>query len=513
MTAPATGAGLAGGRQDAALAPYVRALRSHKLVVLIATVLAVAAAIAWTSVRSPEYKASARILVSPLPSDDSTFLGLQVVRETPGDPARTIQTAASLVDSPEAARGVATALGEGWTVRRVRDAVDVKPEGQSNILDITATAESAQLAARLASSFAQNALEARADRLKKEAGALVTRLRQEQQNATPNTQESAELAARISDLQPLADGSDPTLSLSQLAVAPSSPEGAPAWLLALFAAIAGFTIGITAALLMELLDRRVRDEDSLLELLPLPVLTRVPRMSSSVRKRLPLGPLSAPPTVREAYRTLAVQIDSQPQPPRTIMVTSGTNSDGKTTSAINLAFALLGTGHRVVLIDLDLRKPDVGRLLGVEPKYPLASVVAGAQTLSDLVVPAPEAPTLGVIAAAPGGADVVALEAVNRSLTELLREARDLADYVVLDTAPLGEVSDALRLATEADDVIIAARPGNTDRANIEFMRDLLDRSGVRPSGFVLLGMQSPVPSSYYYAYGSLGQKPDGVPS
>ena len=513
MAAPATLPGQAGERQDAALGPYLRALKAHKLLVALATLLAIGAAVAWTFHRSPEYKATARILVSPLPSDDSSFLGLQVVRETPGDPARTIQTAASLVDSPEAARLVAQEMGAGWTVRRVRDAVEIKPEGQSNILDVTATEDKAALAARLASSFARNALTARRTKLQGEASAVITRLREQQKGLTPNSQEAADLQSRLADLQPLAAGQDPTLSVSQLAVPPSSPGGAPAWLLAFIAAIAGFTIGITAALLMELLDRRVRDEDGLLALLPLPVLTRVPRMHGYGRRKLPLGPTSAPPVVREAYRTLAVQIDSSPNSPRTIMVTSGTNSDGKTTTAINLALALLSTGHRVLLIDLDLRKPDVGRLLGVSPKYPIASVVAGTQALSELVVPAPEAPTLGVVAAAPAGADVVALEAVNRDLPDLLREARQLADYVVLDTAPLGQVSDALRLATEADEVIIASRPGNTDRANIEFMRDLLDRSGVRPMGFVLVGMTSPVPSSYYYAYGYSGKTPDTVAS
>jgi len=104
--------------------------------------------------------------------------------------------------------------------------------------------------------------------------------------------------------------------------------------------------------------------------------------------------------------------------------------------------------------------------------------------------------------------DVVLLEALSRRLPELLKQAKELADYVILDTAPLGEVSDALRLADEVDDLIIVSRPGHTMRANFEIMRDLLEQTGHEPLGYLLLGVTGGITSAYY-TYG-LPQRKDG---
>ena len=82
--------------------------------------------------------------------------------------------------------------------------------------------------------------------------------------------------------------------------------------------------------------------------------------------------------------------------------------------------------------------------------------------------------------------------------TIALEEARAIADYVVLDTAPLGEVSDALTIADQVDDVIVVARPGHTNRMNLQTVRDLLDGAGVQPTGLLLIGQQQGRTSSYY---------------
>jgi len=72
----------------------------------------------------------------------------------------------------------------------------------------------------------------------------------------------------------------------------------------------------------------------------------------------------------------------------------------------------------------------------------------------------------------------------------------------VVDTPPLGEVSDALRVLPEADDVVIIARPGNTNRPSFELMRDLLERAGQSPFGLVLVGTTARG-ATPYYAYGT----------
>ena len=98
--------------------------------------------------------------------------------------------------------------------------------------------------------------------------------------------------------------------------------------------------------------------------------------------------------------------------------------------------------------------------------------------------------------------DIALVEALSRRLPELIAEARELCNYVVIDTAPLGEISDALRLVGDVDNVIIVTRPGHTNRGHFEVTRDLLHRTAYTPAGFLIIGDTAPRTSAYY-AYGT----------
>lgn len=494
---------------EGALGPYLRAIRAHRLVVGLIILVALGGAIAYLATRSPTYEAKAEILVSPLPQDDTTFLGIQVLRDTPGDPTRVVQTAATLLDSPLAAKFTAQKVGRGYTPAAVRNDVTVQPEGQADILAITAEASDPKVAAALANQFATAALRVRGQTIRQQIQAQILQLQARLKTVAPgDTASKAAIAGNISTLQGANKGTDPSLSLLQPAAVPGSPTGAPAWLVVALALLAGVMLGTGTALLIEMLDRRIRDVDELLSIYPLPVLARVPKLPRRlVKGSAESSPMAMPPAVREAFRTLLVQLEQRPGQHRTIMVTSATSRDGKTTSAINLAFALVGAGHRVILIDFDLRKPDVGAALNVNSTGGLLSLLADNVNFADLLVPAPQLPPLRVVPAGTEG-DVVLLEALSRRLPDLLKQAKELADYVILDTAPLGEVSDALRLADEVDDLIIVSRPGHTMRANFEIMRDLLEQTGHEPLGYLLLGVTGGITSAYY-TYG-LPQRKDG---
>src|SRR4051794_31842843 len=478
----------------------MRALRARWPLVFLVTLVAVVGSVGWLAQRSPDYKATADMLVSPLPPEDTVFDGIDVLRADPNESTRTIQTAASLVKSAAAADLAAKRLGAGWTGRRVQAAVDVQPEGQSNILAVTALVPDATQAARVANGYARATLDVRRARIQRQIDTIVSSLQAKQQAGTSRGQDAAALADRIARLQGVRDSGDPTLSVSQKATTPTSPIGAPSWLVVGLALIAGFALGTGAALMMEVLDRRIRDEEELRRLYPLPVLSYVPELSRRRRRAL-ASPLSAPPEIREAFRTLEVQLARQGDPPRVITLTSASSGDAKTTSAITLAIALLGAGHRVIVMDFDLRKPDAGRLLGAKPRQRLTSLLSGGTSLEDLLVESPRVPTLRVLPADTDSGGVVLLEPLSRRLPELFKEARELADYVIVDTPPLGEVSDALRLFDFVDDMIVVARPGNTNRANLELMRDLMSRSGLTPTGLLVIG-GAPGRTNNYYAYG-----------
>ena len=495
---------LARARPEGALGPYLRAIRARRLLVALITVTVVGAAVAWLALRTPDYEATAQLLVTPLPQDDPTFLGIRVVRDSPSDPTRAIQTAASLAESPAAARNAAQRTGGGYTQRQVEGAVEVEPQGQTNVLSITARAPDADTAARLANAYAAGTLDARRAELAGEVTAALRRARAQLDDLAPNSAERQEIIQQISQLEAVQDGADPALAPLEAAEPPRSPVGAPPWLIVLLALVAGLALATGTALVVEMLDRRIRDEDDLLGVLPLPVLVRVPLIRRLAGTK-DTSPLAMPPAVREAFRTLQVLLTQGSRGGRVVMITSASTGDGKTSAALNLALSLIGGGASVVLIDFDIRKPDASRLAGLGTnsgtRQGLVSLLHSESRggLADLLTPYPELPALQIVPAGTKG-DVALLEALARRLPDILAEAKTLVDYVVIDTPPLGEVSDALRMAPHADDLLVVARPGHTNRVNLEIMRDLLGRAGYDPTGLIVISeLES---TGTYYTYG-----------
>jgi Mrp family chromosome partitioning ATPase/capsular polysaccharide biosynthesis protein len=493
---------------EPALGPYLRAVKAHRLLVALVTLGMLVLAIFWlAAVRSPSYQATAQLLVTPLPQDDQIFLGLQLLRDS-GDPTRTVQTAANLVGSPEAADRTAKELGDGWDGQRVTDSITVEPQGESNILAVTGTAGSAEEAVRLADTFTRETIAVRKEKLQEQVGPLLDQLERRSGSISgSDTEAAAELQDRINRLEDVRTGSDPTIDVSQFAETPSSPSGAGTPVILVLALLAGGALGAGSAVLMELLDSRIRDEDEALTIFPLPVLARVPIVRRARIGARPGEAWALAPAVREACRTLILQLRAhEGAGGRAVMLTSASTGDGKTTSAINLAATLAASGEKVVLLDFDLRKPDVARQLGVRKPTALRRVLDDDADLASLLQSPSSLPSVSVLATGFADGDAMLLEHLYRRLPEIVEEARGMADHVVIDTPPLGEISDALRLLDVVDDLVIVVRPGNTERNGLMTTSDLLARAHGMPSGFFVIG-GSFTPTSSYYSYGMAGRE------
>jgi Mrp family chromosome partitioning ATPase len=469
--------------QEGALGPYLRAIRARIGVVALICALAVAAAVALVSYRAHDYEATAQLLVTPLPQGDTTFLGIQLLRDS-GDPTRTVRTAATLIDSSEVAQRVATQIKSGYDAKRIRDAVTVGPIGESNLVGVTARAHDPKLAALIANTFARASLDLRLIALRAQFAPIIADL-QRSRNQTDERQ--AVTLGRI------AARGDPTLALSQLAEIPTAPIGAPDWLVAALSLVAGLVLAVVTALMMERLDRRVRGSSELLQIAPYPVLARVPPLPRQrKRSRKPADPREGEPAVREVFRTLAIQLDRRATGAATaVLVTSPSSGDGKTTTAINLALALVATGNDVVLIDFDLWRPAVETRLGMDPSDGLVALLSDGTSLEDLLRPVPLVPALRVVAVGKGAKDGSLLHALGRRFEGVVAQAAALAAYVVIDTPPVAEVGDALMVASFADELIVVGRAGWTDRGGVRLMAELFSRSGLAPAGWILLGEQS----------------------
>jgi len=489
-------------QQEGALAAYLSAIRVHPWAFTFITLTAVAASVAFLAVRENSYEATANVLVEAVPQEDQTFIGLPVIRDT-GDPVRTAQTAASLLKSRTAADRAAETLGGGLSGREVfEERIEVNPEGESNILAVTATGNTAAEAARLANEFTQVALEARSEQLQEGASGLISQL-EARLEATPRADQvtRADLSARLEQIRLIESEGDPTLILSEEAIQPEAASGTPAPIVVIVALLAGLTLASGTVFLLDLLTRRVRDEDEAISIYPLPVLARVPLLPDRNRRSPEPSTWYMPPAIREQFLTLSVQLQQADRASTAVMMTSASKGDGKTTSAVNLAVSLATIGKRVALLDFDLRKPEVGNALGMSELHRTRDLVDPNLSLGRLLTRPTELRTLRVLGIRFEPEDAHLREQASAILPNLIQQARALADYVIVDTPPLGEVSDALRLGRAVDDVLLVMRPGNTSRSHLRSTRELLERSGYFVEGAIIMGAADAPGRSYGYGY------------
>ena len=491
--------------EDAALLTYLRAVRAHWLVFLAVVLACTSAAWLWTDARPPTYEAAARVLVAPLSASDPTFIGVQVVRESSGDPTRSVQTASALLDSGGAAQATSDLLGGDPTALEVADAVTVEPVGGSNVLAVRARAGTAEEAAAIATSYARSALALRNDAVRAQIAAVLNVL--EEQRGASTAPDADLLSARIVNLRAAQAQGDPSLSLEQEA-APGRPTGVPRSLVLVLSVIAGSALAGTAAVLLELGRRRVRDTEEASALFPLPVIARVPRLFVWRRQPTGDGALHLDAAAHEAFQRVYRELAHDPRSGSTIMFTSASAGDGKTTAAVYLAATMALAGRRVVLLDCDLRNPGAARMLGLGRRD-----WTGAEVPADvrqLLVHVPGLP-LSFLSFSERGLPSGATEALIDRLPDVLAQVRPVADFVVIDTAPLGEVSDALPLLRVVDHVVVVTRPGHTDRGSFEAMRDLLRRMKAPVYGLLVFGGARAHGRTYARGRGtSTGLEPSG---
>jgi len=447
--------------------------------------------------------------VSPVSASDPSFIGTGAVIDS-GDPARTVQTAAALIDSPQAADAAARAMGPGWSGPGIAGSTSVSPRGQSSVLAVTARASSAARAARLADTFARAAVETRGRIVQRNIAARVSavqaRVDRLSHTVPATSPELQGLATQLGELRAAQDtGGDPSLSVSQQAQL-GSATGASKVLILLIAALAGFALGSIAALAIEYFSSRIHDPNEVRNLISAPILAAVPKVRTSQNGNL--SPKALPPAAFEQVRMLRSQIPRRHEG-SAIMITSADAGDGKTTLAAALAAAFGEADQDVILLDFDLRAPAVAGLLGLDNSSGAPGATNWKAELDELLVPVPGFPRLKALAAHTG--DLSGFETLIERLPSLLAEARLLADWVIVDTPPIGEVSDAIPIAAECDEVLLVVRPGHTDRARLILARDLLSRIDVIPAGTVLIGQGGRTMSGRYYGYGYA--RTSGIPN
>ncbi len=272
--------------------------------------------------------------------------------------------------------------------------------------------------------------------------------------------------------------------------------------------------GIVVAFLLESLDTGLRSISEIEAVTDLPSLAVVPRARRSSAEQAShlttaqrnIGLLNQPKSqFAEAFRSLrtSLMLSMVGQPPKRILFTSATPSEGKTTVATNLACVLAQGGERVLLIDADLRRPNVHHRFGLNGRVGLTTLLTGATTFADTIQRVPEIPNLDVIPSGPVPplpTEMLSSEAMHA----FLEKCSELYAHVVIDSPPILSVTDGVILAREADAVVMVVRHGRSSKQIIRRARDLLIRSGAPITGIVLNAVDLRSPEYYgYYGYSS----------
>src|SRR5215475_7522660 len=284
--------------------------------------------------------------------------------------------------------------------------------------------------------------------------------------------------------------------------------------------LVGLVGGIGLALLREYLDNTVKTPDDVETLARLPSLAVVPAftddngtgrksrlLGASVNgheKRIELVAQHLPKSqMSEAFRALrtSLLLSQADRPPQVILVTSALPREGKTTAAANLAVTLAQLGDRTLLVDGDLRKPGVGRLLNLsEGKYAgLSSYLAGVSSLDLVTVPHPAIPNLVAIPTGPLPPNPADLLSSHR-LADAIRQLRSEYKFIVIDSPPIMAATDAVIVSVQADGVLLVVRSGETPKVAFTRTRDLLNSVKCHLLGVVLNAVDSSAPD-YYYSY------------
>lgn len=313
---------------------------------------------------------------------------------------------------------------------------------------------------------------------------------------------SDEFVTMSGELETPAEGARPDarVVVEQRAIAPVEPV-IPKTIRNLTTGLAlGVVLGIGLALLRDRLDNTVKTRATLEEITGAGLVANIP-FDKTRRTEPAIEFANDRAAIAEAFRELRtnMQFLEVDDPPRVLVVTSSCPSEGKSTTALNLALALAEGDQSVVLVDGDMRRPKVHEYLGLVGTVGFSTALAGRASLQEVLQ---DTRFSGLTVLAAGATPPNPSELLgSMSAKKLLNELRAHFDYVIVDSSPLLAVTDAAILAAGADGVLVIARFGETKRDQLAQAVGNLHKVGARILGGVFTMIPPKGSESYYYSY------------
>ena len=455
-----------------------------------------------------------------------------------GNEERIATTEANLALTPEVARrALARVNGAELGPAELLDRVSVEPKGPSDVLTVTVVHRDARLAELLADAYATAFAGYRGELDTQAIANARDKAAVQLADIVASGRERSELArtleAQIQELDTLRALS--TSRISKIRGASAAVQVSPRPLRdAALGLLVGLVLGVGLAFLVEALDTRLRSASEISEQLGMPLLARLPTPPRKLSKSDDLVMLAQPSnTDAEAFRMFRTNLEFAllDLDARTLLFTSAVETEGKSTSAANLAVALAKGGRRVALVDLDLRRPYLERFFELPTTPGVTDVALGRTPLDEALRRIDLATGRGLAGRPNGGAngrvDVGSLDVLvsgpippdpgefvgTARLREIVRSLRERYDLVLLDSPPLLRVGDAMTLTRRVDAVVVVTRLNLVRRPMLAELQRLLVASPARVLGFVVTGADAgSKDDAYGYGYryhGALEPEPE----
>jgi capsular exopolysaccharide synthesis family protein len=471
-----------------------------------------------SAAQDDKYEAVSKVLVGQTDPVNGLFPGASAAT----DPDRVARTNEQLIDNATVADRVAERqVDDGLSASEMLDEVDTEIENDSDVIAIKVRDEDPERAAEIANGFAIQFARFRERASSRNLEQAIERAQIELDSLADDELTSPRgrtIERRLSDLEIAAALQGSSVEVVKRAEAPDDPVEPRPSLAFLVSIPIGLLAGLLLAALVSYLDRRLKREEQVEAVTQMPVVASIPRRSERLVRRRAGGGVWADPVEAEAYGRLATNLrffnfDRQV---KTVLVTSAIPEEGKTTVTLRLAAALAGAGQGVLAVEADLRRPTFTDYFSIQFPHGLSGVLIGATPFEDVVTrvhtsyalaaPTEEgdeawttAPFIEVVPAGVIPPNPTELLAGN-ALPQLLNEAKSHADIVLVDSAPLVPVGDAIPIANAVDGVLLVVKLGESRRDELRRALKLLGTLRSKVIGVVITNAERPSDKYDYYA-------------
>jgi len=268
-------------------------------------------------------------------------------------------------------------------------------------------------------------------------------------------------------------------------------------LIMMVSGVLGLIFPLLLVLFIGLFETKIDSEEMIKELTKIPILGRIAFNKSGKNVVVKHGSRSA---MNEMFRLLRTNLNfvNHGKSKQIIMLTSSISQEGKTFIALNLGITLSLSEKKVVLLGMDLRKPKLASYMGVEKGKGMTNYLIGQDSIDEIIQPYQDNPNLSYITSGPTPPNPAEL-ILSGKMKELLKDLSERFDYVLIDTPPIGLVSDALLLREFVDNILVVIRDKYTQKGMVKSLENMYSNGELKKASIIFNGVKQ---RRKYYGYG-----------